>query len=299
MTEYKCPVKNGFLKCKEYKKGLEVTEYKGDDIHLKIPSICVQADKPILSIGKKALLSCKNIQSIRLEDQIEEIGDWAFAYCDELREVFLPRKNLTFGRGIFQECPKLQAVHIAETHPDVGGLMAAAVTLLDAPFLFHPLRAGDEEWVRQWDVRMLQLLHRKDREGFSKMLLCGEEDYGSKENNLDYYINQKRKSKVRIAFMRLLHPLGIQEEVKEELISYLQEHTAGKESEESWQVLHKEFGNDSAYYKLFAEIGCLTEDNFDQILREIGNEYPEMKAFFMRYKEEKLGYTDFFENLCI
>ena len=153
--------------------------------------------------------------------------------------------------------------------------------------------------MKQWDARMLQLLHRKDREGFSKMLLCGEEDYGSKENNLDYYINQKRKSKVRIAFMRLLHPLGIQEEVKEELIFYLQEHTAGKESEESWQVLHKEFGNDSAYYKLFAEIGCLTEDNFDQILREIGNEYPEMKAFFMRYKEEKLGYTDFFENLCI
>ena len=297
MAEYKIRSKSGILFCKEYKKGLEVVEYKGDDIHLKVPAFSDQAGKPIISIGKKAMLSCKNLQSIRLEDAIEEIGDWAFAYCDELREVFLPKKQISFGRGLFQECPRLHAVHIADTHSDIGGLMAAAVTLLDAPYLFHPMSAGEEEWIRQWDARMLQLLHKKDREGFSKMLLCGEEDYGSQENNLDYYVNQKRKSKVRIAFMRLLNPIGLHDTVKQELITYLQDHTAGKESEETWQVLRMEHGNDSDYYKLFTEMNCLTQDNFDQILREIGKDDPEMKAFFMRYKAEKLGYSDFFDNL--
>ena len=297
MAEYKIRSKSGILFCKEYKKGLEVVEYKGDDIHLEIPAYSDQAGKPVISIGKKAMLSCKNLQSIRLEDAIEEIGDWAFAYCDELREVFLPKKQISFGRGMFQECPRLHAVHIADTHSDIGGLMAAAVTLLDAPYLFHPMSAGEEEWIRQWDARMLQLLHKKDREGFSKMLLCGEEDYGSKENNLDYYINQKRKSKVRIAFMRLLNPIGLHDTVKQELITYLQDHTAGKESEETWQVLLQEKNTDKESWDLFLELGCATGENMEAMLADMGENYPEMKAYFLRYKAEKLGYEDFFAGL--
>ena len=145
------------------------------------------------------------------------------------------------------------------------------------------------------------------------MVLCGEEDYGSKENNLDYFLNQKRKSKVRIAFMRLLHPLGLKDTVKKELELYLLEHTAGcgaspaafleKENtgalDETWQVLGSEHGEDSEYYKLFTQIGCLREENFDRILSETGENYPEMKAWFLKYKEEEIGYTDFFEALSL
>ena len=322
--EYRYVLKEGVLTLKDYKKGLEVVSYEGDDIYLTVPEK-VRADekseedgeaaleKPVISIGKKAMLSCKNLRRVMLPETIEEVGDWAFAYCDALREVVLPKKEIRFGKGIFRECGKVRSVTVEGKHQDVGALLAAAVTLLDTPYLFTPLGCGEEDWLRQWDARMLQLLRAADQEGYSKMVLCGEEDYGSKENNLDYFLNQKRKSKVRIAFMRLLHPLGLKEEVRQELELYLQEHTAGggvsgevsgeKENvgvwDETWQVLLAEHGEDSEYYKLFTEIGCLREENFDRILSETGENCPEMKAWFLRYKEETIGYTDFFEALSL
>lgn len=330
--EHQYVTKEGVLTLRDYKKGLEVTAYEGEDIYLTVPeSVCVEVkeedggavslekregdrtiglEKPVISVGKKAMLSCKSLRRVILPGTIEEVGDWAFAYCDALREVVLPEKGIRFGKGIFRECGKVKSVTVQGKHRDIGALLAAAVTLLDAPYLFTPLRCGDEDWLRQWDARMLQILRAADKDGYSKMVLCGEEDYGSRENNLDYFLNQKRKSKVRIAFMRLLHPLGLKEEVQEELEAYLQEHTAeGVQGalpveeentgawDETWQVLLSEHGEDSEYYKLFTQIGCLREDNFDRILSETGENCPEMKAWFLKYKEETIGYTDFFDAL--
>ncbi len=320
--EYRYVLKEGVLTLKDYKKGLEVVSYEGEDIYLTVPEkIPVEAgeggedglEKPVISIGKKAMLSRKSLRRVILPETIEEIGDWAFAYCDALREVVLPEKEIRFGKGIFRECGRVKSVSVRGKHQDVGALLAAAVTLLDTPYLFTPVHCGEEDWLIQWDARMLQLLHAADQDGYSKMVLCGEEDYGSKENNLDYFLNQKRKSKVRIAFMRLLHPLGLKDTVKKELELYLLEHTAGcgaspaafleKENtgalDETWQVLGSEHGEDSEYYKLFTQIGCLREENFDRILSETGENYPEMKAWFLKYKEEEIGYTDFFEALSL
>lgn len=337
--EWEIAAGEGMLRVKKYKKGLEIVRYEGEDIYLTIPrtlrlpiekmgqesdvpvfakamrqgkaSEKTAAEKSVVSVGKKAMLSCKNLRRVYLPDTIEEVGDWAFAYCDELREVCLPRKEIQFGRGIFRACGKLRSVTVEGNHPDVGGLLAASVTLLNAPYLLSPVSSGDAEWLRRWDGRMLELLRTPDQEGYSKMVLCGEEDYGSRENNLEYFLNQKRQSKVRIAFMRLLHDVGLNGETKEELKEYLRRHTAGSKAaeernkngggeeaqDETWQVLHGEFGDDSHYYRLFTQIGCLTEENFDRILSEAGKDYPEMKAWFLKYKEEKIGYADFFEEL--
>lgn len=302
--EYQVATKEGMLTVKEYKKGLEVVSYAGEDIYLTIPAMLSLEkgnilERPVLSIGKKALLSCKSLRRVCLPETVEEVGDWAFAYCDGLREVCLPQKAIRFGRGIFRECGKLRLITVEGKQKDTGGLLAASLTLLDAPYLFAPVRCGDDDWLRQWDARMLQILRAADEDGYSKMVLCGEEDYGSKENNLDYFLNQKRKGKVRIAFMRLLHPSGLQQEVKEELENYLREHTSGRVFDETWQVLLEEHGEDSEYYKLFTETGCLREENMDRILSETGENFPEMKAWFLKYKEETIGYTDFFENLML
>lgn len=307
--EYRTDTKEGVFTLKEYGKGLEVVSYEGEDIYLTVPEKC---GKPVVSLGKKALLSCKRIRLVSLPETIEEVGDWAFAYCDELREIRIPAKSIRFGRGIFRECGKLRLVTVEGKTREAGALLAAAVTLLEAPYLFTPLRCGDDDWLRQWDARMLQLLRAADKEGYSKMVLCGEEDYGSRENNLDYFLNQKRKSKVRIAFMRLLNPAGLQSEVREELEDYLRTHTDGGYAkgtpadreetgtfDETWRVLLEEHGEDSEYYKLFTQIGCLTADNFDRILSQTGESCPEMKAWFLKYKEENIGYRDFFADLAL
>ena len=71
-------------------------------------------------------------------------------------------------------------------------------------------------------------------EGFTTVILCGEEDYGSDENSMSYFIRQKRLSKVRLCFLRLMHSKKITREVKEELQQYIREHSKGAMSEEAW-----------------------------------------------------------------
>ncbi|MCI8697245.1 MAG: hypothetical protein HFH99_10790, partial [Lachnospiraceae bacterium] len=49
---------------------------------------------------------------------------------------------------------------------------------------------------------------------------------------------------------------------------------------------------------LFAQLGCITEDNFQGILEDMGEDNPEMKAFFLQYAEERRGGAlDFFQSL--
>lgn len=274
--------------------------------------LCIPAQvegMPVTSIGKKAFLSKKYLRRVILPDTIAEVGDWAFAYCSGLREVELPKREISFGKSVFLECEVLEFLRVRETGGETAdgqqkpeyqeemtaAFLAAAVTVGEAYYLLDIGEAGSREWLAKWDARMLAIIYTPDQEGFSKQILCGEEDYGS--TDLNAYISHRRKMKVRLMMLRLLYPSGLDGDIREELQSYLKSHTKGYDSEEAWEVVLDEHGEDRAYYGLFAELGCITEDNLDGILQDIGEKYPEMKAYFMRYKEEHIGYGDFFGEL--
>ena len=106
----------------------------------------------------------------------------------------------------------------------VPQLLAAAVRVFDAYYLLEPLQAGSGEWLEKWDARLTAFLHTPDQEGYSRQVLCGEEDYGS--TDLGAYVREKRKGKVRLAFLRLLLPLGLKETLQKELEEYLVSHTS-------------------------------------------------------------------------
>lgn len=149
--------------------------------------------------------------------------------------------------------------------------------------------------MEKWDARMLTVLRSADNEGYSKQVLCGEEDYGS--TDAAAYESGRRRRKVRLLLLRLLYSRGLSGEHRREMEEYLKNHTRGCEHEETWQVVLTEHGEESAYYRLFAELDCISEENFSLLLADVGDGYPELKAYLMRYKEEKLGYQDFFAGL--
>ena len=76
-------------------------------------------------------------------------------------------------------------------------------------------------------------------------------------------------------------------------------HSGTRYGEEAWEVVLTEFGNERRYYETFAQLGCLTEENFGRIIEDVGEDYPEMKAYFLKVKEQQIGYTDFFEELSL
>lgn len=263
---------------------------------------------PVTAIGRKAFLSNKKVQEVYLPESIAEIDDWAFAYCSSLVSVRAPRRNIAFGKGVFFECGKLDRllVYAQENveadngaNEETARLLAAVVYKLDAPYLLDLMEAGSAQWIEKWDAKLLQILHTPDREGFSKTLLCGEEDYGSKENNLDYFMSQKRRGKVRLALLRLLSDRELPENIRHILTNYLKEHTKGCAKEETWQVVKEEYGTEKRYYDLLLETGALTEKNFDAVLCDMGCELAEMKAYLLQKKEERFGSGSFFDSLSL
>lgn len=317
MSEKELGIENGTISYSINREKAVITGFHGFASSLELPARI--EGYPVAAIDRKAFLSCKSLCNIRLPNNVEEVGDWAFAHCDSLTEVSFAAREVRFGRAVFKDCGNLKRIVVRDAGDGTCGenlsstgssgamgtaekaysraeLLAAAVTLLDAPYLLNIPGAGGREWLEQWDIRLLSVLRASDSEGYISQSVYGEEDYIG--TDLEEFTNARRKVKVRLAFLRLLHPQCLNFSLKEELEEYLRSHTKGRATEETWQVIRQEHGSHRAYYSLFAELGCITEDNFDEILGDMGEDSPEMKAFFLQYRgKQQEKAEDFFDSL--
>lgn len=268
-------------------ESVEITGSRGRDAVIEIPVL--MEGLPVTRIGKKAFLSNKTVKEIVLPETICCIEDWAFACCAKLAKITLPYRRLELGQGIFRDCFSLSQIMDGtfavqdKKMTDVSYLMAAAVCAMDAVYLFDPEAAGSAEWFAGWDARLRTVMGTPDGEGFSKMLLCGEEDYGSRENNLDHYTGQQRRRKVRLAMCRLMHDTLLSKEDGEALTAYLLSHRKGQESEETWQVVLEEHCDDISFYRFLTKIGAVDKGNVQAMLMDLGESHTEMKAYLMEY----------------
>lgn len=277
---------------------VQIVGYRGRDTELVIPAE-IDGGR-VTHIGKKAFLSNKMLRQISLPESVVRVDDWAFAYCTKLSKIILPYHHMEIGQGVFKECFCLEQIidecadEKESKTADIAYLLAAAMSRLDAFYLFDFENAGTDGWIAQWDSRMQSVMAAEDTEGFSKMLLCGEEDYGSKENNLDYYTEQQRRRKVRLAMLRLMHDYGLKETVRDNLKEYLLAHVKGQPTEETWKVVLEEYGDDLQYYRFLIELGSVNEDNFQAMMEDMGESHTEMKAYLMKYHSEYHAAEDAF-----
>lgn len=255
---------------------------------------------PVTKLDKKAFLSCKMLKEIWLPNGLREIGDWAFAYCSSLESIWLPRGEIFFGRGIFKECGNLASIRLLDENDSkgeqIGKLLGAVPMKLEADYLLTPDKAGDEEWLRRYDDKLWEFLVQPDEDGYTKMVYCGEEDIVA---NMDNYLAERRRAKSRLCFLRLINDIGLGEAFRRELCSYLAGHTKGCDSEAAWEVVFGEHGGEQEYYAAFTGAGCLTGENYDAILSQMGDSFPEMKGYLMRYKSQQMEETDFFDSLSL
>lgn len=287
------PLQGGILQYKVHKNKVSIIGFSGSAARVEIPEAI--ENLPVEEIEKKAFLSKKTLTHVILPHTVTTIGDWAFAYCDRLDNVELADRDIHFGKSVFLDCVNLKAFQIRGREEADGALLAVAAVSAEAYYLLDVMEAGSVPWLAKWDAGMLQKLHSKDTEGYSKQVLCGEEDYGSTDK--DAYCNRRRRQKVRLCLKRLLYPKGLGSETEREITDYLLAHTKGCASEEAWQVVHEEFGDARAYYELFAQIGCVNRDNLDSMLHDLGEDHPRMKAYLLQYGNEHFGKNDFFAAL--
>ena len=291
-------IESGRLSYLESEEGITVIGCKGNPSRIAVPDKIEGA--PVTKIGRKAFLSNKQLKEIRLPRGLLEIGDWAFAYCSHLIFVWMPKRNFSMGKGIFKECQELSGIFPLDEEGikqhQCGMLLGSVPVRLETEYLFTPGDVGTGRWLAAYDAKVRAFLAQPDEDGYSKMVYCGEEDIMS---NMDLYLAERRRAKVRLCFLRLLNPIGIMEDFRKELEEYLRTHTKGCLSEAAWEVVFSEHGNQQDYYEVFTQAGCVTGENYDRILSDMGEQYPEMKGFLMRYRSEKMERMDFFAALSL
>ncbi|MBQ9332956.1 MAG: leucine-rich repeat protein [Lachnospiraceae bacterium] len=283
-----------------------VNSHRGRDVELHIPAYIDgegESRIPVTGIDKKAFLSDKYLHEVTVPDTVTRIGEWAFAGCRSLRSISLPR-GIDAANGAFKDCTGLRQVELRGDEPtgssaDVGYLLAAVIELMDDRFLFDLKEAGSPDWIAGWDMRMDTILAEPDEEGFSALLACGEEDYEGRDNTLDAYLTRRRKRKVRICLVRLLHDAALSDERRDRLGSYLYEHRAGAEHPDAWRVVLEEHGDEEEYYDVLRRYGCIDDAAIGVMLSDMGDSHAGMKSYLIRLSSETSdeGFFDSFDLL--
>lgn len=71
-------------------------------------------------IGEYAFCNCLNLETIKLCDTIYTINKGTFAYCEKLKEVFLPDSINDIASRAFEECVALENIRFSENIKFIG-----------------------------------------------------------------------------------------------------------------------------------------------------------------------------------
>ncbi|MDE6433743.1 MAG: leucine-rich repeat domain-containing protein [Lachnospiraceae bacterium] len=283
--------------------GIEILAFRGTKARLELPEKILYEGREweLCAIGKKAFLGCRGLRSVVLPASVKEIRDWAFSQCGQLEGVQILEKgsvkesnpHICFGNGVFADCPNIRYIAVGvEKTDDVAVLLAATVNQVPAEDLLRDAESGSEHWFGKWDQRLFSFINEDDAEGYTNMVLCGEEDI---VRNVPEFMEDKRRRKAGLCMLRLMHDRLLPQNMRQFFTEYLLTHTKGCESEEAWEVIVLEHGEDLSYYQLLAELGGVTADNIDAMVQDLDTSHAEAKAFLIRYKQEHFAVADVFD----
>ena len=290
-------------------------------------------------ISERAYMGNRSLTQAFVSFDVDIIGDWAFAQCKNLHSVYLPKKELVFGKGVFLKDISLQYVFAltelemkeanqafsegeikfkkwCEIHPvqvQTAALLAVTVSNESMGYLFSPALAGNDDWISQWDKALFDFLNMPiDVEGRG-LVYSAEEDMGQK---LQDYLKEERYKKLRLVYLRLRFSYQLPVENEKKLQTYLVERAyindftqisdssknctfAPEESGEAWELLLREYGEDKSYFRIFVEAGCVQKENLNRLLEDMGNQHVEMKSYLLEVWNVQNKEAEFFGGLSL
>lgn len=241
----------------------------------------------VCGIGRKAFLGNRSLQHIVLPATIEQIGDWAFGSCVQLRRVEFSCRPLRLGKGIFAKDQKLHEIFLKsdEGKPILPGrLPAVAVTMLDAEYLLNVTQMGIAEWYGHFDNRLLARLTEPAESALKDLVYCAEEDMGAKQ---EAYLAEQECRKAYMALLRLVYPEMLGETTKETLKSYLLDEE-GLQTEAAWETIKRAEGKEQLLFcDIMLKTGGIRAENLSSVLEDLGDASVELKAHLLKGWEQR------------
>jgi len=72
------------------------------------------------SVKDNAFTDCRTIGIVLLDDNVETIGEWAFAYCSGLTNIHIPKSVTKIGYTAFKDCTGLTSIIIPDSVTEIG-----------------------------------------------------------------------------------------------------------------------------------------------------------------------------------
>ena len=225
---------------------LSVAGVQAPEAELVIPG--TQDGKPVRRILKNALRELSGVRSIRIAEQVTEIGDFACYASPELIRVSLSETLTELGDGVFRGCEALQSVHYAAQ----GNFYALRALLTEPEPAFRcELKLSDGEA----ELYFPSFLNEFDEDTMARAIHpriegCG---YAFREcvtrRSIDFYQYDRqfaraaaaeREPACRIAMGRLRYPYRLSEARREEYRAYLaaESETAAELAFRDWEASH-------------------------------------------------------------
>ncbi len=254
-----------------------ITAYEGMAETLFVPP---QIDSyPVKTIGKKAFLGNRYMRHIIFPDTIETVGDWAFSRCYRLRKITMPKREISFGRQVFQKSNQLYEISIEGNEGSSARLLAVAVTMLEAEYLLTPPHVGESKWCRNLDARIMEVLRESEESALKNLVYCAEEDMASKQ---EACLKELANRKAGIAFLRLIHSEKLEPDVRQSLTEYLRQRTKGCRDESAWEAVKEDKSEKLQYCDILFEIGGIHEENISAVLEDLKEDNVELKAYILK-----------------
>lgn len=254
-----------------------ITAYEGTAETISVPS---QIDSyPVKTIGKKAFLGNRYMRHIIFPDTIETVGDWALSRCYGLQKITIPKRDITFGRQVFQKSNHLNDISIEGNGGSYDRLLAMAVTMLEAEYLLTPPHVGSSKWCRNLDARIMAVLREPEESALKNLVYCAEEDMASKQ---EACLKELANRKACIAFLRLIHSERMESDIRQSLTEYLRQRTKGCRDESAWEAVKEDKSEKLQYCDILFEIGCIHEENISAVLEDLKEDNVELKAYILK-----------------
>ena len=152
----------------------------------------------------------KNLISVIIPSEIVNIEDWAYANCENLREIWIPC-GCRVSNKAFIRCNNLSSVHLYQkasetpvnSYPDLLGL-AIRTWCSDTDMLISQA-SEDDMFLEYYDDKLARYLNEPDDKGFKPFLAGGEEDYADENDEYERYVDQTRRNKILLIYERLCY----------------------------------------------------------------------------------------------
>ena len=244
-------------------------------------------------VPKKAVLGNQKVDIIFIPYGVISVGDWAFAHCMKLKEIWLPDTVKDFGRDVFLDDNRLEKIFVYskqadeayKVFDDISELLTIAVKCFKKSDIYNLNNLGNQAWLEWFDENLRAYIDEPDDAGFNPFLAGGEEDYEDPENDIEYYKKKQREKKCGAILVRLKSENVPTAEYMDVYKSYIASH----KEDTIMYILGKKHESFN-YLKIYGEHGFIKETDIPYLLEAFSDEqYIENKAYIIKYKEENFA----------